>query len=115
MRKSNFSSYIGKDMSILVILSLLYHDGVHSGYSLVKKIKKLTNGQLKFRVGTVYSQIEKLLEEGFLIQNIQYITDKKVKAEYSLTSEGIKKREKMLTEWNETITLFEKLVKQNNE
>jgi len=102
-------------MSILVILSLLYHDGVHSGYSLVKKIKKLTNGQLKFRVGTVYSQIEKLLEEGFLIQNIQYITDKKVKAEYSLTSEGIKKREKMITEWNETITLFEKLVKQNNE
>ena len=102
-------------MSVLVILSLLYHDGVHSGYSLVKKIKKLTDGQFKFRAGTIYSQIEKLLEEGFLIQTIQYITDKKVKAEYSLTAEGIKKREKMLTEWNETIALFEKLVNQSNE
>jgi DNA-binding PadR family transcriptional regulator len=114
-KESNYTSYIGKDMSILVILSLLYYDGVHSGYSMVKKVKKLSNGLLKLRAGTIYSQIEKLLEDGYVEQSIRHITDKKVKAEYSLTSKGIKKREKMIDEWNETIDIFENLVKQSNE
>ena len=111
----NLTTYIGKDMSLLLILSLLHHDGAHSGYSLLKRVKEITEGKFQFRVGKIYDQIDELLNQGFLLQEIQQISEKKVKAVYSLSKKGRKERERMLNEWKETRYLFEELVLDKNE
>jgi len=109
------TNYMGKDMSLLLILSLLYHDGAHSGYSLLKRVKEITEGKFQFRVGRIYDQIDELLNKGFLIQEIQQISEKKVKAVYSLSMEGREKREQMLKEWKNVQNLFGKLILDQNE
>ncbi len=111
----NLSTYIGKDMSLLLILSLLHHDGAHSGYSLLKRVKEITEGKFKFRVGKIYDQIDELLNQGFLSQDIQQISEKKVKAVYSLSIKGREERERMLNEWKDTRYLFEELIFDKNE
>ena len=82
-KEPNYTTYMGKDMSLLIIISLLYHDGSHSGYSLLKRVKEITEGKFKFRVGRIYDQVDELLNQGFLTQEIHQITEKKVKAVYS--------------------------------
>ena len=114
-KEPNYTTYMGKDMSLLIIISLLYHDGSHSGYSLLKRVKEITEGKFKFRVGRIYDQVDELLNQGFLTQEIQQITEKKVKAVYSLSPKGINKRNRMLNEWKDTIHLFDKLVFDKNE
>ena len=114
-KESNYTTYMGKDMSLLIILSLLYHDGSHSGYSLLKRVKEITEGKFKFRVGRIYDHVDELLNQGFLTQEIHQISDKKLKAVYSLSSKGIDKRNCMLNEWKDTINLFNKLIFNKNE
>jgi DNA-binding PadR family transcriptional regulator len=114
-KEPNYTTYVGKDMSLLIILSLLYHDGSHSGYSLLKRVKEITEGKFEFRVGKIYDQVDELLNQGFLTQEIQQITEKKVKAVYSLSTKGIDKRNRMLNEWKDIIYLFEKLIFDKNE
>ena len=106
----NLSTYLGKDMIFLLILSILHHDGAHSGYSLLKRIKGITEGNFKFRVGKIYDQIDELLNKGFLLQEIQQISTKKVKAIYSLSSKGRDERERMLNDWKDIKYFFEKLI-----
>ncbi len=97
-------------MSFLLILSILYHDGAHSGYSLLKRIKEITHDKFKFRVGKIYDQIDELERNQFLIQDVQQISEKKVKAVYSLSPQGKDKREQMLREWQDTKYLYEILI-----
>jgi DNA-binding PadR family transcriptional regulator len=111
----NLTTYVGKDMSLLLILSLLHHDGAHSGYSLLKRVKEITEGKFKFRVGKIYDQIDELLNQGFLLQEIQHISEKKVKAVYSLSKKGREERERMSNEWKDTRLLFEELIFDKNE
>jgi DNA-binding PadR family transcriptional regulator len=114
-KEPNYTTYVGKDMFLLIILSLLCHDGSHSGYSLLKRVKEITEGKFEFRVGKIYDQVDELLNQGFLTQEIQQITEKKVKAVYSLSTKGIDKRNRMLNEWKDIIYLFEKLIFDKNE
>ncbi|MHA2123528.1 MAG: hypothetical protein ACW990_20210, partial [Promethearchaeota archaeon] len=60
-------------------------------------------------------QVDELLNQGFLTQEIQQITEKKVKAVYSLSPKGIDKRKRMLNEWKDAIHLFDKLIFDKNE
>ncbi len=98
--------YIGRATSMLIILSLIAQDKDHSGYSLIKKIKELSKEKLSFRVGTIYSHIERLCEQGLLTQHIRDISSReriiRQKSVYSLTTRGMEVLEQMRQRWEDT-------------
>ncbi len=102
--------YIGRATSILIILSLLNQDKEHSGYSLIKKIKNMSEGKLKFRAGTIYSQIDKLAEQGLIKQDSRDISTRegiiRHKSVYSLRSEGRRVLERMRLEWEDVLEII---------
>ncbi|MFW9856790.1 MAG: helix-turn-helix transcriptional regulator, partial [Candidatus Thorarchaeota archaeon] len=70
---TEFNQFLGRTTSTLLILSLLEQDHEHSAYSLIKKIKKLSQGKLSIRAGTIYPQFEKLTRDGLILRHIRDI------------------------------------------
>jgi len=112
--KKDYIQYIGRAMSTLIILTRLYQDKEHSGYSLIKKIKELTNGKLRFRAGTIYSQIDKLSEQGLITLKIQDISSRegliRQKSVYSLSKRGMMVLEQMHQEWKDVHDILEMIL-----
>ncbi|MHA2501204.1 MAG: PadR family transcriptional regulator [Candidatus Hodarchaeales archaeon] len=108
--------YIGRATSMLIILSLIAQDKEHSGYSLIKKIKELSKEKLSFRVGTIYSHIERLCEQGLLTQHIRDISSRerviRQKSVYSLTSKGMEVLEQMRQRWEDTQGIIREIIRE---
>ncbi|MFX0121423.1 MAG: PadR family transcriptional regulator [Promethearchaeota archaeon] len=112
----DYNLYIGRAASYLIILSLLHYDEEHSGYSLIKKIEKITYDKLKFRAGTIYPQIEKLQEEGLIKRHIRDVPSRsediiRQKAVYSITEDGVRVLDQMCLEWDNLQGLIHKIIK----
>jgi DNA-binding PadR family transcriptional regulator len=101
---------------MLIILSLIAQDKEHSGYSLIKKIKELSKEKLSFRVGTIYSHIERLCEQGLLTQHIRDISSRerviRQKSVYSLTSKGMEVLEQMRQRWEDTQGIIREIIRE---
>lgn len=108
--------YIGRATSMLIILSLIAQDKEHSGYSLIKKIKEISKEKLSFRVGTIYSHIERLCEQGLLTQHIRDISSRerviRQKSVYSLTSRGMEVLEQMRQRWEDTQGIIREIIQE---
>ncbi|MFW9917773.1 MAG: PadR family transcriptional regulator [Candidatus Thorarchaeota archaeon] len=106
--------YIGRATSMLIILSLIAQDKEHSGYSLIKKIKEISKEKLSFRVGTIYSHIERLCDQGLLTQHIRDISSRerviRQKSVYSLTSKGMEVLEQMRQRWEDTQGIIREII-----
>jgi len=62
------------------------------GYAIMKDVKELSNGRIKFSTGTLYGAIRRLLEQGWIKRVTDPVpnpTDRERKA-YSLTDKGRK-------------------------
>jgi DNA-binding PadR family transcriptional regulator len=111
---ANYNQYIGRKLSLLLILSLLDHEKEHSGYSLIKKIKTLTEGKLSFRAGTIYPQFEKLAAEGLINKHIRNSPSRskdviRQKAVYSITTKGTQMLSQMRAEWKDLRLLIDQI------
>ena len=62
------------------------------GYAIMKEVKELSNGRIKFSTGTLYGAIRRLLEQGWIKRVVDpepNPTDRERKA-YALTDKGHK-------------------------
>ncbi|MHA2330552.1 MAG: PadR family transcriptional regulator [Candidatus Hodarchaeales archaeon] len=110
----DYNQYIGRRASLFLILSLLDRDKEHSGYSLIKTIKSLTEGKLTFRAGTIYPQFEKLTKEGLIEKHVRDSPSRsrdviRQKAVYSITAEGTKALARMREDWKDLRLLIDKI------
>jgi len=93
---------ISKDLvaasSIPFVLSIL-NEGDDYGYSIIKKIKKLSNNQLEWKEGSLYPVLSKLENKGYLKSYFK-ITDGRKRKYYSINQTGKGHLEKLKEEWN---------------
>lgn len=94
-KKRDYTSYIGRSLSDLLILGLLQDEDDLSGYLIIKKIRSISQGSIKFRAGTIYPRIEKLHEAGLLDKN----QDDVGTSLYSLNKNGMKRLQEKAEEW----------------
>jgi len=62
------------------------------GYAIMKEVKELSNGRIKFSTGTLYGALRRLLEQGWIKRVVDpepNPTDRERKA-YTLTDKGRK-------------------------
>ena len=108
----DYTSYIGRSLSDLLILGSLQEEENLSGYHIIKKIKKVSQGSIKFRAGTIYPRIEKLFESGLLSKTIEEDTSSsdavRQTSTYSLSQKG---KEYLLDKTHEWHTLQENINK----
>ncbi len=105
----DYNSYIGKDLSLLVILSTLRVIGpkkFYSAYEIIRIIKEKTNGMISLRAGTIYPQMDKLEEKGYLVKRIEDTPSRSVgvtrqRSVYSLTEKGMQQLNKKRRDWLE--------------
>lgn len=109
----NFNQYIGRSLSLLIVLSVIDRDKEHSGYSLIKRVNQLTRKQISLRAGTIYPQLEKLVEQGLITYRFEDMNPEKSitrqKAIYSLTNEGRRILSQMWKEWGELESILKNL------
>jgi DNA-binding PadR family transcriptional regulator len=109
--------YVGRATSMLIILSLIAQEKEHSGYSLIKKIKEISKKKLSFRVGTIYSHIERLCEQGLLTQHVRDISSRerviRQKSVYSLTSKGMEVLKQMRQRWEDTQGIIREIIQKD--
>lgn len=113
-KKKNFNSFLGKSVSLLLILTVLLNGEEHTGYSLITKVKELTQGKISLLAGTIYPQLEKL-ETDNLIEKIilnESSRSKEIirqKAVYKINTNGIKYVQKLWEDWEMYNVIIERL------
>ncbi len=93
-----------------IILSLL-RSGDSYGYKINKNISDLTSGKYELKEATLYTAFKRLEESGCISS---YWGDEGSGARrryYTITNHGKEIYEKLLSEWNETRDIIEKLIK----
>lgn len=99
-----YNSYIGKELSTLLILSALRTKKSSSTYELIRDIKIKTNNKISFRAGTIYPHMVKLESMGILHKSIEDTTSRsegvtRQKSVYSLTKKGIELLNEKKRDW----------------
>jgi DNA-binding PadR family transcriptional regulator len=69
-----------------VLAALL--DGRLHGYAVVKRVQELSGGRVKLAAGSLYSVLDRLLGEGFVIADGQEIVNGRARRYYRLTDDG---------------------------
>ncbi len=93
-----------------IILALL-KSGDSYGYKINKSISDMTSGKYELKEATLYTAFKRLEESGCISS---YWGDEGSGARrryYTITNHGKDVYEELLTEWNETRDIIEKLVK----
>ena len=103
-KKRDYTSYIGRSLSDLLILGLLQEEEDLSGYLIIKKIRKISEGSIKFRAGTIYPRIEKLYDKGLLTKSVVDETSNgndavRQTSTYSLSKLGLQRLQEKSMEW----------------
>jgi DNA-binding PadR family transcriptional regulator len=112
---SDYNTYLGRELSELIILSALSPDKGYSAYRLIQKIKEETNEKIKFRAGTIYPQMVKLEQRGLLSKTVEDTASrsagvKRQKSVYSLTAAGIKDLNRKKGEWADLQNVINRLI-----
>ena len=94
-KNRDYTSFIGRSLSDLLILGVL-HDETESlsGYLIIKKIRKISEGTIKLRAGTIYPRIDKLCKNGYLDE---YSENEATR--YTLSKKGLQKLLENTEKW----------------
>ncbi len=100
----DLNSYLGKDLSELVILSALSPNEGLSAYQLIKNIKEATKNKISLRAGTIYPQMEKLEKIGLLRRHVEdtksrYEGVRRQRSVYLLTAKGVNRLNERRADW----------------
>ncbi|MFX0184042.1 MAG: PadR family transcriptional regulator [Candidatus Hodarchaeota archaeon] len=101
-----YNSYIGKELSTLLILSALSSKKSSSTYELIRDIKIKTNNKISFRAGTIYPHMVKLESMGILHKSIEDTPSRsegvtRQKSVYSLTQKGFELLNEKKRDWKD--------------
>src|SRR5499427_2440113 len=72
--------------NLYILLSLAAED--RHGYGIMQEVAKQTNGQYKLGPGTLYDNLQKLLDQGLVEEANRWDTDDPRRRYYRLTSLG---------------------------
>lgn len=80
-----------------MILKLLSDNGRMYGYEIAQKVKELSNDKILLKDGSLYPALHKLMKEGVLSYEEEYI-GKRVRKYYFLTSSGKEQQKASIVE-----------------
>lgn len=101
-----YNSYLGKDLSTLLILSTLSAKKRSSTYELIRDIKTKTNSKISLRAGTIYPHMEKLESLGVINKYVEDTPSRsegviRQKSVYSITQKGLEMLREKMRDWND--------------
>lgn len=70
----------------LILLALAA--GRSHGYAMIKQVKELSSGEVSLGAGTLYGNLDRLLEAGFVEPAGEETVDGRARRYYSLTGDG---------------------------
>ena len=91
--------------TILTLLIISRSDKPIYGYRIIKAVEELSNGRIKFKVGTLYPVLKKLERNG-LVKSFWSISNGSPRKYYSISEKGDKVLDQMLDIWNEMVSLI---------
>ena len=92
-----------------MVLKLLSDHGKMYGYEIAQKVKKLSDGKILLKDGSLYPALHNLLKDGILGYEEQMI-GKRVRKYYYLTSAGKKEKENQVSELQAFIQTLQNIV-----
>ena len=101
-----YNSYLGKDLSTLLILSVLSSKKNSSTYELIRDIKAKTNSRISLRAGTIYPHMVKLESLGVIYKSIEDTPSRsegviRQKSVYSITQKGLEMLKEKKRDWDD--------------
>lgn len=110
-----YNPYLGKELSTLLILSVLSTKKSSSTYELIRDIKIKTNNKISFRAGTIYPHMVKLESMGVLHKAIEDTPSRsegvtRQKSVYSLTQKGLKLLNEKKRDWRDLQSIINQLL-----
>ncbi|MCY3412619.1 MAG: PadR family transcriptional regulator [Candidatus Heimdallarchaeota archaeon] len=103
MSKLDPTSFLGRELSNMLILQTLHSQGSQSGYSLLHLLKELSTNMINPKAGTLYPQIEKLHTKGYIdkkVENTSATTGKvREVAIYTINPKGFEFLRELSQEW----------------
>lgn len=102
----DFKSFLGRSLLSLLILCVINLEGPCTGYSLIKKIRKMTDGTLVLKAGTVYPVLESLKEDNLIFKELQRAENRtkngfRIRSVYKITNTGSKILYKEWEKWEQ--------------
>lgn len=82
-------SKMGKELreaTFLILASLAA--GPQHGYGIMREVEEMSTGRVVLRAGTLYTALDRLLDEGRIVESGTEIVDGRLRRYYDLTSEG---------------------------
>ena len=72
--------------SYLILLALAA--GRSHGYAMIQQVKEISQGDVTLGAGTLYGNLDRLLEAGFVEQAGEEVVDGRARRYYTLTGDG---------------------------
>lgn len=92
-----------------ILLKLLDDGGKMYGYEMSQQIKRITDGKVLLKDGSLYPALHKLLKEGKLGYEEQAI-GKRIRKYYYLTAQGQKAKEYHVAELNDFLLTIQRII-----
>lgn len=107
---------ISKDIiaatTVPIVLSIL-QSGDDYGYSIIKKVEKLSDSKLQWKEGSLYPVLKKMESNG-LIKSYFVATNGRKRKYYSIEKKGNERLTTLSQEWNEITKILNKLWTSNS-
>lgn len=109
------TSFLGKNLSNLLILSILRYKGRMNAYEILNMITEESGKKMQLKAGTLYPQIENLFKDKFVRKEFEISISKssgrsREVAYYEISEEGKKIQEKLVKEWNLASDFIRKVI-----
>lgn len=75
-----------REATFLILASLAA--GPQHGYGIMREVEEMSTGRVVLRAGTLYTALDRLLDEGRIVESGTEIVDGRLRRYYDLTSEG---------------------------
>jgi DNA-binding PadR family transcriptional regulator len=104
-----YSKELIKGTLSVIILNLLAENGKMYGYEIFQKVKKLSDGKIIIKDGSLYPALQKMSKDGLVTYEEQYI-GKRVRKYYLLTSKGKEEKVHHLEELRDFMVTLNKIM-----
>lgn len=99
--------------AVMIILSV-FVNGDNYGYEILQKVKKLSNGKIKWNEGSIYPVLKKLEAQGMIKSYWRMEENERPRKYYALLEPGKLELQTRKVEWNMVQDILNKLWSQLN-
>jgi DNA-binding PadR family transcriptional regulator len=75
-----------REPTFLVLAALA--GGPQHGYGVMREVGTISGGRVSLRAGTLYAALERLVEEGLVVESGQEVVGGRLRRYYTLTDDG---------------------------